>query len=407
MTKMKKLFLRYIMKLSIILLFVNLSLLTSLQSQSYKFIAVDDYYNTPLPIDSILVYNMNTKEELLFKSDSVFLATKTNVEDFNWVKGYSLYPNPTTGVLNFSLSDRTNAHVIITDMTGKLLFVGDFNQNSEVTLDVSGLPAGVYNLRFGDNSRTFIKLGESSGNDISVLNTFDKSKNYLVKENKIQSQFDYRFTIYSKGFNHYNYYSKAITNDTTITIKMSPIPSGISQKHIRVELYLSNIRERVDILQHNWPEIIDTTVTNYKTIMFDTLVIRNYNLNTVKNYKIENDEDDDFDVFFDRHKLKFDINIDNLTLNNFSFLYEYNKYETTEYGSRFENNERKTGIELNNDSIKLDSNLSAIVYLSEIKYQFKYHRYEYYSYNCPGHYRYYNLLSYDPKNSYIKIEFLD
>lgn len=391
------------MKLSIILLFVNLSLLTSLQSQSYKFIALDDYYNTPLPIDSILVYNMNTKEELLFKSDSIFLATKTNVEGFNWVKGYSLYPNPTTGVLNFSLSDRTNAHVIITDMTGKLLFAGDFNQNSEVKLDVSGLPAGVYNLRFGDNSRTFIKLGESSGNDISVLNTFDKSKNYLVKENKIQSQFDYRFTIYSKGFNHYNYYSKAITNDTTITIKMSPIPSGISQKHIRVELYLSNIREEVDHIQHNWPENKDTSVSDYKTILIDTLVIRNNHLDIIKNYKLKYPDED---IFFDRHIFNFDINSDNLRLSNVHFLYEYNKVDQDYH--TYEKDQRRTGIEVTKDnSITLDSNFSAFIYLDELKYNFIYYRQYFISYSCPGHYEYYRLLSYDPKNSYIKIEFLD
>lgn len=66
----------------------------------------------------------------------------------------SVYPNPTSGVINFKyeFNKPTTATARISDITGRTILVKDFGKNSagnkNFSLDVSGLHAGTYFLEF-------------------------------------------------------------------------------------------------------------------------------------------------------------------------------------------------------------------------------------------------------------------
>ena len=62
-----------------------------------------------------------------------------------------VYPNPTNGVLNFKGNDLLNyKNVELIDLSGKI--VGSWQVvNSSMTIDISGQPAGFYNLKFFGN----------------------------------------------------------------------------------------------------------------------------------------------------------------------------------------------------------------------------------------------------------------
>ena len=61
-----------------------------------------------------------------------------------------LYPNPTTG--NLFLTEKGD--IALSDLSGKLLLEEE-NTNQ---LDISALPAGIYFLHFGENTKQTFKV---------------------------------------------------------------------------------------------------------------------------------------------------------------------------------------------------------------------------------------------------------
>ncbi len=70
----------------------------------------------------------------------------------------SFYPNPTKDVLNIENADATitNFHVLVSDQMGRVLKAAKFN-GSVNRLDLSTMPAGVYNLRLYVNGNVYSK----------------------------------------------------------------------------------------------------------------------------------------------------------------------------------------------------------------------------------------------------------
>lgn len=74
----------------------------------------------------------------------------------------SIFPNPTTDVLNISLLDNTKAtNAIVTDLTGKIIKTFKLNSDLQQTVDVSDVATGLYLLNVytekGTASTKFIK----------------------------------------------------------------------------------------------------------------------------------------------------------------------------------------------------------------------------------------------------------
>jgi hypothetical protein len=58
-----------------------------------------------------------------------------------------VYPNPGTGVYEVRLNRPVKAHYTVLDATGKTVASGEWAGESPHTLDITGVPAGVYLLR--------------------------------------------------------------------------------------------------------------------------------------------------------------------------------------------------------------------------------------------------------------------
>ena len=90
----------------------------------------------------------------LIANGSTALVLNTNEYEID--KSISLYPNPTSNVLNFDASDFTEiSQVQIIDLSGKIINT-NFNLNQK-SIDVSNLQTGVYFIKFTTNNEIITK----------------------------------------------------------------------------------------------------------------------------------------------------------------------------------------------------------------------------------------------------------
>jgi Secretion system C-terminal sorting domain len=381
----------------LLIIFAFLLIVSPLWSHSIKFVAMDRYYNEEVPIDSILVHDMNTGEEKLYQTDSLFFETVSSVEEQTKVNSLHLYPNPVEDILNINTN---SSEIIISDISGKVHYKSSTVISGSITLNVAGLPQGVYAFRSGNQTQTFIKNTPSNGQDVRLLSS-SNSPSSLVKEAEVQSQFDYRFTIYSDGFKPKNYYTKALTKDTVVELDMSTITSAFDGKHIRVSIYVANMGLDHKYSQTNAPDYSKTEYTNYEDQYIDTLVIRAGKIRIEKYF-----EESDYGQIFDKRILLFEIDTLNQTISNFTFKNSHDK--------RYKNGSDSHHDIFNStfsftDTIPYNSqsNFKTIAYFSDLSMNYFYYKEKSYSTYFSIYYQFWKVLSYNPKLSYIKIEFID
>jgi hypothetical protein len=93
----------------------------------------------------------NDTKELFIFIDGVGISE-------NEMSGIRVYPNPTTGELTIDNGQWTIADVRIYDMMGKIINNYQLSiVNSQLTLNVSSLAAGIYYLRVGNAGVKFVK----------------------------------------------------------------------------------------------------------------------------------------------------------------------------------------------------------------------------------------------------------
>ena len=385
---------------NILLSFTLLLIVSPLWPSSFKFIAMDKYYDKSVPIDSILVNNMNTGEEKLYLTDSIFFETISSVEDISNTNNLQLYPNPVGDILNVNIQNSLNQDLIISDINGRVQYRTPKLNSGQISLNVAGLPQGVYAIRSGNQSQTFVKNTSSNGQEISLLTT-SYMPNSLVKEAEVQSQFDYRFTIYSKGFKPYIYNSMALTKDTVVKLDMASLPSILDGKHIRITLSVSKMSIEHTFSQTTAPEHKDIISYDYNEIFIDTLVVRNGKFNLIKYY-----ERVSYDRGFDKRILNFKIDTLNQTISNFTYSNEYDKWY--KQGNEDHNDTFKSQLSFS-DSVHYNdvNNISVMIYFHEVSPNYYYNKMTSYNTSISLYYQYWKLLSYNPTNSYIKIEFID
>lgn len=66
---------------------------------------------------------------------------------------FAVYPNPTSGVINIALPQATASEVMIFNISGKLIYNAE--AQTEVEVDLSAYPAGVYFLKVENGSKNF------------------------------------------------------------------------------------------------------------------------------------------------------------------------------------------------------------------------------------------------------------
>ena len=79
--------------------------------------------------------------ELVLNQDS--LDYNPQIEEISW----KYYPNPTYGPITIEVSEAVQM-LFLTDMSGKIIREIAMNGDNKIQTDLSGLPMGVYFLRY-------------------------------------------------------------------------------------------------------------------------------------------------------------------------------------------------------------------------------------------------------------------
>src|SRR5690554_6079747 len=85
-----------------------------------------------------------------------FEVNPLSVKDQEKVE-FSVFPNPTTAILNVSFEENINKEYTVYDMTGRYVLSGTVNNENSTQIDVSALRSGTYILKIGATVNKFIK----------------------------------------------------------------------------------------------------------------------------------------------------------------------------------------------------------------------------------------------------------
>lgn len=86
----------------------------------------------------------------VYTHSDIKLENTVGTKEPKWLSGLSLQPNPTSGFTRivFSQPVSTTLEIALIDATGRILFTDISEQQTEVVIDCSNLPGGVYSIRF-------------------------------------------------------------------------------------------------------------------------------------------------------------------------------------------------------------------------------------------------------------------
>jgi uncharacterized repeat protein (TIGR01451 family) len=70
----------------------------------------------------------------------------------NQAEGFSMYPNPTKGLVNLDFSENFARKIIVRDILSKIVFEQDIN-SGKIQIDLSKLPAGFYTISANDGKK--------------------------------------------------------------------------------------------------------------------------------------------------------------------------------------------------------------------------------------------------------------
>lgn len=91
-------------------------------------------------------------------SETFTTLLNTSLADVAIDQVANIYPNPTSGVLNIDLLDKTVETIVIYDLSGRLLEQINLAKSHEIKLDVSKFASGVYTIQISGN--TIISTGK-------------------------------------------------------------------------------------------------------------------------------------------------------------------------------------------------------------------------------------------------------
>lgn len=74
------------------------------------------------------------------------VSSTTGVDELNENNDITIYPNPANNVINIEGSDLSQISILITDIMGRVVDQSNITQISNTSLDISNIPAGIYQL---------------------------------------------------------------------------------------------------------------------------------------------------------------------------------------------------------------------------------------------------------------------
>lgn len=386
---------------------------SSLHSESYHFVANDPYYKVSVKIDSINVYYMNTGKDTTIISSSVHMGTVTTVELNEEHNDVQLYPNPANDHLNieFISESISSTPISIVDLEGRKLYsqsekfgIGKHNLN----LNIAGLNQGHYFITIGKSTYKFSKISGGNGSNISLAQT---SLPTLIKENSTQSQYDYKFTIYSAGFKPYEHYATRSLDRETIIVDLSIKSTRIDGKRIRVEFFFDKAKTTHFYDEHGQYQSYDTSYKDLKIVYTDTLIIRGDSIFSELLF-YDNDYYSDFNKITSRQLITLKYDTIQNTISDIKII----RFLDTINDDRGEWHNIQLDFKFNmKGSFQFDftksSSYSSIYYLDEKIFDYVNSYKDDYSvgfiYGCIGHKSYYKYAPTNLAKSYIKIEFID
>lgn len=126
---------------------------------SYEYIVIGNFFINSLIDDSIinpLSYNIAA----CYYIDDVYVGIDTTdaiSEMYLNEKKVNIYPNPSSGIIYFSINDNYNScEILIYNIIGKLIYQNTFNI-SENKLNLEGVNSGLYFIKFYFNNKSVTK----------------------------------------------------------------------------------------------------------------------------------------------------------------------------------------------------------------------------------------------------------
>ena len=120
-----------------------------LMSYNYGFLASNNPNLSCIEVDNVAWSNTNWANDIDATAYFSENCSGAGLSDIN-SNAPMFYPNPTTG--NLFITEK--ADITLSDLSGKLLL----EQKNTNQLDISGLPAGMYFLHFGENNNQIVKV---------------------------------------------------------------------------------------------------------------------------------------------------------------------------------------------------------------------------------------------------------
>ncbi|MFT5780479.1 MAG: hypothetical protein ACI837_003441, partial [Crocinitomicaceae bacterium] len=88
-------------------------------------------------------------------NSACFAYTTIGIDEYDLGTAFSIFPNPTNGIVNYSYNGTAEMNFRLTDLNGKLLWTGTSTGN-QGTIDLGGYAVGTYLLDITNGEKNAI-----------------------------------------------------------------------------------------------------------------------------------------------------------------------------------------------------------------------------------------------------------
>jgi hypothetical protein len=79
----------------------------------------------------------------------------SSVKDEDLKSGFSVYPNPSSGIINLGNENNSGYSFTVSNLVGQIVFDGKISPYSNQSIDLSQFSKGVYSIEFTNNTQTY------------------------------------------------------------------------------------------------------------------------------------------------------------------------------------------------------------------------------------------------------------
>ena len=81
----------------------------------------------------------------------------SSVDNEELKSGFSVYPNPSSGIVNLGNENNSEYNFTISNLVGQIVFDGKISSYSNQSVDLSKFSKGVYSIEFSNTKQTYSK----------------------------------------------------------------------------------------------------------------------------------------------------------------------------------------------------------------------------------------------------------